>query len=76
MKTTTLALLIIGGYVAYQAYTAFVLNAHLVATGTDPTLPRGPTVYPDPITSVQAGGQGGSVQSLAVASMYGVNFNG
>lgn len=31
----------------------------------------GPTVLPDPITSVQAGGQGYTIQSLRTLSLYG-----
>lgn len=41
-----------------------------------PSILMGPTVLPDPLTSVQAGGTGSSVQSLAVMSMMGPYANG
>ena len=41
-----------------------------------PSVLLGPTVIPDPLTSVQAGGQGSSVQSLSYLSMFGPYANG
>ena len=36
-----------------------------------PSTAYGPTTYPDPYATVQSGGQGYSVQSLATLSSYG-----
>lgn len=59
---------IVGGVIAFY----FFSKSGLVT----PSALLGPTVLPDPLTSVQAGGQGYSVQSLSYLSQFGPYANG
>lgn len=68
-----------GGSASYLWWVAAVVAGFYFLSRSGlvtPSVLMGPTVLPDPLTSVQAGGTGSSVQSLAVMSMMGPYANG
>lgn len=62
-----------GAYILYYFYqkSQGSLATSIAATGTDPTLVKGPTRYLDPLTSAQAGGSAGGAFTLRDMSQYG-----